>query len=273
MSIYRTLHKLPWLFQLWAAKHVLSVAGAMKFLSHQDGRSPICPSCNKCNETCRHIAQCPEVGPAAAFAQSTHRVKAWLDANRTHPDLTHLILRYLQGRGTVTCVECSVDLNLPQILQDYAVLQDIVGWDDFAMGMISSKLLPIQSAYNHTSRSSSHTTWWISGLITQLIEVTHTQWIYWCVLVHDRSAGTFISAHKEEILKEIEHQLTLGSESLDEEDWLLLECNFDKLATTTDEHQEYWLLAIQAAREVSRICTEQPDMDQKCNVHTRQRRA
>ncbi len=112
-SIHCPLHKLPGLCQLWAAKHVLGVAGTMMFLSHQDGRSPLCPSCNNCNEMCRHIAQCPEVGRATAFAQLTHRIEAWLDANRTHPDLKLLILWCLRGRGTVTCVECSVDLNLP----------------------------------------------------------------------------------------------------------------------------------------------------------------
>ena len=123
------------------------------------------------------------------------------------------------------------------------------------MGMISSKLLPIPSAYNHTSRSSSHAARWISGLITQLLKVTHTQWIYGCILFRDCSAGTLISAHKEKLLKKIEHQLTLGSESLDKEDQFLLEWYFDKLATTTCEHQEYWLLAIQAAREASHILT------------------
>jgi len=45
-SIHRTLHDLPQLFQVWAAKHVLGIAGTMKFLEHQDDRSPMCPSCN-----------------------------------------------------------------------------------------------------------------------------------------------------------------------------------------------------------------------------------
>jgi hypothetical protein len=107
------------------------------------------------------------------------------------------------------------------------------------MGMVSTKLLPIQSACPYSSRSSSNATRWISGLITQLLQVTHVQWIYQCMLLHDPMAGTIISAHKEELLKKIEHQLTIGPEGLDEEDRFLLECNFDKLATTTGEHQEY----------------------------------
>ena len=139
--------------------------------------------------------------------------------------------------------------------------QDIIGWDNFGMDMVSSKLLPIKSDFLLHSKSSSHATRWISGLITQLLQVTHTQWIYQCILVHDRMIGMIISAHKEDLLKEVEHQLTIGPDALNEEDWFLLECNFDELATTTGEHQEYWLLAIQAAREMSRIHTQQADKD------------
>jgi hypothetical protein len=69
--------------------------------------------------------------------------------------------------------------------------------------------------------------------------------------VHDCTTGILISTHKEELLKEIEHQLLLGADGLDKQDWFLLMCNFNELATTSGEHQEYWLLAILAAREAS----------------------
>ena len=99
-------------------------------------------------------------------------------------------------------------------------------------------------------------------MITQLLQVTHSQWIYRCVLVHDRTTGTLISSHKEGLLKEIEHQLTLDPEGLSDEDRFLLECNFDELTSTSGEQQEYWLLAIQAAREASRLCTGAKDTQQ-----------
>jgi hypothetical protein len=69
--------------------------------------------------------------------------------------------------------------------------------------------------------------------------------------VHDCTTGILISMHKEELLKEIKHQLLLGADGLNEQERFLLECNFDKLATTSGEHQEYWLLTILAAREAS----------------------
>ncbi len=50
-------------------------------------------------------------------------------------------------------------------------------------------------------------------------------------------------------MKEISHQLEMGAEGLAEGDRFLLECNFNELATTNGEQQEYWIVAIQAARE------------------------
>jgi len=71
-------------------------------------------------------------------------------------------------------------------------------------------------------------------------------------------------AHKEELMKEIEHQLDLGEEGLAEEDKFLLECNFDELATTNGEQQEYWILAIQAAREACRLRATARSSSQRC---------
>ncbi len=101
---------------------------------------------------------------------------------------------------------------------------------------------------------------------------THPVDILLC-LVHDRTTGTLILAHKEDLLKEIKHQLTLSPDSLKEEDQFLVECNFGDLQSTTREHHKYWLLAIQAAREASCICYKQAEMEQQHVVDTRQRQA
>jgi hypothetical protein len=119
-SLRKTLLTLPRLFQLWAAKHVNRIAGTMSFLAHQDGRCNLCPSCRTHIETCQHIAWCPEAGRAAAFAQSTDNLELWLCNNSTHPDMQSLLLEYSRGRGTVTCLECAISLELPPFMQDLA---------------------------------------------------------------------------------------------------------------------------------------------------------
>jgi hypothetical protein len=251
-SVCETLHVLPWLFQIWAAKHTNNIAGTMTFLSHQYGRCKLCPSCQRCEETCQHVARCPEVGRTLAFKQSTNDIERWLGSNNTHLDMQHLLLWYLGG---CRCLECATELDLPPIMHELAISQDIIGWDHFMMGMVSRQFVNVQSAYLLRCNSSRLVSSWITGLITQFLQVTHSQWIYRCVLVHDRTTGTLISACKEDLLQEIDHQLTLGPDGLAEEDRFLLEYNFDELATTNREHQEYWLLAIQAAREACRLRT------------------
>jgi hypothetical protein len=117
----------------------------MKFLSYQDGWSPLCPSYLESNKTCKHIASCPEAGWAAAFRQSTNKIKKWMENNGTHPDVKLQLLRYLRGRGLTTCLEYAGSLNLPPILCKYATSQDVIGWDNFVMGMIPRTLLAIHN--------------------------------------------------------------------------------------------------------------------------------
>jgi hypothetical protein len=54
-------------------------------------------------------------------------MERWLVRNNTHPDIQSLLLWYLRGRGSTICSECSEDLDLPHIIQEFATSQDIIG--------------------------------------------------------------------------------------------------------------------------------------------------
>ncbi len=112
------------------------------------------------------------------------------------------------------------------------------------VGMISMKLLCIQDSYLRVRGLARLSERWATGLITQLLEVTHEQWIYRCVLVHDRTSSTLVNQHKAELLEEITKQLSMGVESLMKDDKFLVKCNLSDIATTNGKQQEYWLLAI-----------------------------
>ncbi len=55
----------------------------------------------------------------------------------------------------------------------------------------------------------------------------------------------------------------MGAEGLAEDDRFLLECNFEELATTNGEQQEYWILAIQVTREACRLSAPAWDTTQR----------
>ncbi len=126
----------------------------------------------------------------------------------------------------------------------------VPGWHDARVGdgdvgccpdAINRKLAPKERGSNLLARV------WAIGLITQLLQVTHAQWIYRCLLVHDHTTSTLITLHKTKLLEEIANQLSMGAENLMEDNKYLLECNLLDIATTNGEQQEYyWLLAIKS---------------------------
>jgi hypothetical protein len=124
-------------------------------------------------------------------------------------------------------------------------------------GMISRELVELQKYALIESESRMSVDTWAKGLVIKLLEITHGQWLYRNVVVHDKTTGDLVSRRKEEIRDALEEQLVLGEEELAEEDRFLLEINLDDLDHSTGEEQTYWLLALQAAKEARRLRLQQ----------------
>jgi hypothetical protein len=69
--------------------------------------------------------------------------------------------------------------------------------------------------------------------------MTHGQWLYQCVQVHDRVSGTQATRYKEELQMAIEIQQDIGWGDLLEEDQYLAEVNLEDLKHTLGKRQEY----------------------------------
>jgi hypothetical protein len=94
---------------------------------------------------------------------------------------------------------------------------------------------------------------WRAGVVTKLLEVTHGQWLYRNVHVHDAIMGDIATRRKEDIRQELLDRIEIGGAGLAEEDMYLLEINLDELETSSGEEQTYWLLALRAARVAYQI--------------------
>jgi hypothetical protein len=101
------------------------------------------------------------------------------------------------------------------------------------------------------------------GLILKLLEATHGQWLYWNVQIHDSVAGTQVTCRKEEIRHEIEEQMDMCINGLLDEDLWMMEVNLGDLETTLGEQEEYWLVAIRAAREAAMLTWQRAQRTQR----------
>jgi hypothetical protein len=177
----------------------------------------------------------------------------WLKGNDTDPDLRECIYEYAMGRGEVLMENICLEHGYDEQYVKMAKAQDSIGWRRFMEGMVSKEMRNIQRTHASVSGMRHNTERWGVELVTRLLEVTHGQWLYRNVQVHDRINGTLATQRKEELQMEIERQRELGTEGLLEEDCYLAECNLGDLEETSGMKETYWLLAIKAAREASRL--------------------
>ena len=115
-------------------------------------------------------------------------------------------------------------------------------------GMISKEMVEIQREHCSLDGVKITADQWSQGLITKLLEITHGQWLYRNVHVHDKITGTLVTRRKEELKDAILDQLYIGEEGLAEEDKYLLEINLKDLEHTSGIKQHYWLLVKRVAR-------------------------
>ena len=123
-------------------------------------------------------------------------------------------------------------------------------------GMISKRLVEVQQEYFTLTGTGWKLGKWAAGLSVRLLEITHGQWLYRNVLVHDKVLGGHARARKEDIAAQIEAQLKRGGDNLLAEDSYLMEVNLEDLSDSLGERHEYWLLAIAAARQAAQLRQE-----------------
>lgn len=77
--------------------------------------------------------------------------------------------------------------------------QDRLGWDNFVEGRISKVLLQVVSDSFDTSGSRSSPEAWCRKLICQLLQITHSQWIFRNSNVHLKKKldGLTVAQHEQ----------------------------------------------------------------------------
>jgi hypothetical protein len=251
-GVHCALNDVPRMFQIWACKQVLGIAGTnemqARYIPNHDKR---CPSCGVCVETCGHVLTCAEIGRVDLLNQSIELVDTWMQDHGTDPTLRVYLTKYAKSRGGEAMTLIVREREGPY--RKLAESMDKIGWRRFMEGMVSKEILTIQGRAQETGKKKLPIQSWCAGLVTRLLEVTHGQWLYRNVHVHDILTGDIATRRKEDIRRELLDQIEIGGEGLVEEDKYLLEINLDELDTSSGEEQTYWLLALRAARVAFQI--------------------
>jgi hypothetical protein len=142
--VCKKLRDVHQLFQLWACKQVMGIAGTMEWDKTTVQK---CPSCVSARDTCKHVLFCLHEGRVKMLIHALNLMEEWLEEAETEPELLDCITEFAQGRGGRTMADICVGLG-PRFNQ-MAKEQDAIGWRRFMEGIISRRMREIQFDYHH----------------------------------------------------------------------------------------------------------------------------
>ncbi len=187
------LHLKPDMYQLWLSKQCIGICATRQNLARiQDILDNKSPNCGKAWEISTHLNRCPNNGHTLLFKESITNLSTWMhQQNCTDPELAYWIEKYLLFHGTRSFASlvneggfCSNDLCLA------AAGQDLIGWTEFLHGKVLVEFASIQHIHCALSPSCRLTgDDWMKVFVSQLIQISHSQWIFHNYTLHDKQWG------------------------------------------------------------------------------------
>ena len=132
-------------------------------------------------------------------------------------------------------------------MQRVAESQDLIPWTSFMEGKPSEEIFKLQSSTLAASPSRLTITDWATQVISKILHISHAQWIFRNVSLHDTREGYLRTKERNKVLAEIDRISQTDPDSIPERSRYLLEIDFATIPHATAEAQSYWLFAMKAA--------------------------
>ncbi len=246
---HSALVKKPQMYQLWLAKQSSGFCATQSMVTHWiTERDDRCPNCGQ-RETAQHINVCPNRWRTKLLREQVAELKVWMADHHTHPDILYWVPQYIRLRNTRQLLSFP---QLPRSLKAFGAEQDAIGWQDFMEGKISKSLLQLQKSHLANANTMMTGGLWAKEFISRVLHITHSQWLFRNVSLHDKTDGYLQANKRRELLMEIDRLMDTDPDSLPPDCQYLLEIDFNSLAASSAVKQTYWLYAIKAARQAGR---------------------
>ena len=248
----RTMRRYPKMYRTWITKQMCGVCGCNEHMSrYRKAVSNICPACGKRGESVAHITVCKNKDRTSLYNSSVDDLNRWMSTNETDPTLHRIVVAYLRGRGSKDFSDLTnaQDHSKYHLLAEY---QDRLGWQNFIEGRFTSYLVHIQREYLRASSTWRTAESWASGLMDQLLRITHRQWLHRNARVHFRLSDGRTQAQHDEIVAKIGRLIWTDPDELLEKDRRLLRVDFKQLGRARATTQECWIAEMETAVHLAR---------------------
>ncbi len=213
----------PNMYKIWRPKQNSGFCGTRVQLGLYLGTTLPDERCLNCSrwETADHLLLCSNKDRTQLLIENTDKLGKWLERDKiTDPELSYWIPKYILMRGDKSFAELVAMSHPMKVL---AKSQDIIDYCNFMEGYISTHFHAIQNF--HLAMSSSYLIGanWAKQFISNLLHVTHSQWIFHYISLHNKINGYLHTKKSEEIMLELDSLAGIAPEDAPAESQFLLE--------------------------------------------------
>ena len=189
---------------------------------------------------------CPDADQTRLLKEQVDNLQEWLEKdNKTEPELAYWIVKYLQMRNSKPWAEMG---EMSQQMKLLAISQDKIGWRRFTEGYLTKLIHSRQDFHLKMTSNRMNSSDWSKQFISKILQITHSQWIFRNISLHDKTYGYLHKESTKEMSAEIHRLAELDPDDVPNESKFLLEVNLGELTRTHIETQAYWVTAVTAAR-------------------------
>lgn len=243
-------------FRLWLTKQHSNFNASRKQLARQARASDDrCPSCIIHKEDASHLCICPNEDRTLLLRDDTEKLALLLSQEHTNPEIAYWVPKYILCRGSIPFSDLG---PMSPAMKRLALSQDMIGWREFMEGRISVEFYKVQEL--HFAGVSSYMTaaQWASALVSKLLHITQSQWIFRNFMLHNKTHGYLRMTRQLDLLMEIERLMEVSPDAIPADRQYLLEFDLQEILSMDFDTQEYWVHSLRAAHTAqSNIVSDQ----------------
>ena len=180
------MEKKPDGYKMWLSKQHTGHCGTRVQVGYYSGNpdgNVSRPNCGA-KETAAHLCLCPNEDRVRLFTEGVDQLSKWLEGSgKTNLELQYWIPKYMKYRGTRRFQDMG---QMSPNMRALAVSQDKIGWRNFMEGRVSKEFYQMQAQHSASSTSFLNGEDWVKQLISRILHITHSQWIFRNFSLHDK---------------------------------------------------------------------------------------
>jgi hypothetical protein len=192
-----------------------------------------------------HVILCTGSGAGQEWTNRVMNLGLWLIEVNTHPSVQKCILESLMSQSTMTLFTASAD----HLCFSAAAEQDEIGWQNFVEGKIMQSWGMLQLQHYQEQQSKHTVDKWTSGLVTQLLELTHRMWLHHNGVLHAVDTQGLPLQQAAELEAAIHDEFRKSTEGLAHKDHNFICQGQDDVMSLSVVDKQGWLQGIQLAHE------------------------